>query len=170
MLKGAYYNIIRVPPTKQTPDETLEGTTVLCTIPSVDKTKPSYYHSFGEQKFSCSNQSWALTIDHIKGIRVSLCGDSNHVYKEALVWYESSVPVQIMTSWIGLGIRHTRLIKSKFSVLVDSRIPTAILIKASVMVIQGCTKTYFYYTIICQLFIQLTVWPMKCQKSKKLVS
>lgn len=48
VLKGAYYNIIRVPPTKETADETLEGTTVLCTIPSVDKTKPSYYHSFGE--------------------------------------------------------------------------------------------------------------------------
>lgn len=44
---GAYYNIIRVPPTKRTEGETLEGTTVLCTIPSSDKTKPSYYHSFG---------------------------------------------------------------------------------------------------------------------------
>ncbi|TNN01448.1 hypothetical protein fugu_010830 [Takifugu bimaculatus] len=44
--KGAYYNIIRVPPTKRTEEETLEGTTVLCTIPSSDKTKPSYYHSF----------------------------------------------------------------------------------------------------------------------------
>ncbi|TKS81485.1 Beta,beta-carotene 9',10'-oxygenase [Collichthys lucidus] len=44
--KGAYYNIIRVPPTKETAEETLEGTTVLCTIPSVDKSKPAYYHSF----------------------------------------------------------------------------------------------------------------------------
>uniref|UniRef100_A0A3Q2GAV9 Beta-carotene oxygenase 2b n=1 Tax=Cyprinodon variegatus TaxID=28743 RepID=A0A3Q2GAV9_CYPVA len=44
--KGAYYNIIRVPPTKEAEDETLEGTTVLCTIPAEDKTKPSYYHSF----------------------------------------------------------------------------------------------------------------------------
>lgn len=44
---GAYYNIIRVPPTKKTEEETLEGTAVLCTIPSSDKTKPSYYHSFG---------------------------------------------------------------------------------------------------------------------------
>ncbi|XP_038548670.1 beta,beta-carotene 9',10'-oxygenase-like [Micropterus salmoides] len=43
---GAYYNIIRVPPTKKTAGETLEGATVLCSIPSVDKTKPSYYHSF----------------------------------------------------------------------------------------------------------------------------
>uniref|UniRef100_A0A3Q1CEK9 Beta-carotene oxygenase 2b n=1 Tax=Amphiprion ocellaris TaxID=80972 RepID=A0A3Q1CEK9_AMPOC len=44
--KGAFYNIIRVPPTKETEGETLEGATVLCSIPSVDKTKPSYYHSF----------------------------------------------------------------------------------------------------------------------------
>ncbi|KAM9318618.1 carotenoid-cleaving dioxygenase, mitochondrial-like [Pholidichthys leucotaenia] len=44
--KGSHYNIIRVPPTKQTKEETLEGATVLCTIPSADKTKPSYYHSF----------------------------------------------------------------------------------------------------------------------------
>ncbi|XP_046891256.1 beta-carotene oxygenase 2b isoform X1 [Hypomesus transpacificus] len=44
--KGATYNIIRVPPTKKSPEETLEGATVLCSIPSVDKTKPSYYHSF----------------------------------------------------------------------------------------------------------------------------
>ncbi|XP_047246821.1 beta-carotene oxygenase 2b isoform X1 [Girardinichthys multiradiatus] len=44
--KGAYYNIIRVPPTKEAEEETLEGTTVLCSIPAEDKTKPSYYHSF----------------------------------------------------------------------------------------------------------------------------
>ncbi|XP_060902015.1 carotenoid-cleaving dioxygenase, mitochondrial-like [Labrus mixtus] len=44
--KGASYNIIRVPPTKDTDDETLEGATVLCSIPSLEKTKPSYYHSF----------------------------------------------------------------------------------------------------------------------------
>ncbi|XP_071762126.1 carotenoid-cleaving dioxygenase, mitochondrial-like [Centroberyx gerrardi] len=44
--KGAFYNIIRVPPTKKTPEDTLEGATVLCSIPSVDKSKPCYYHSF----------------------------------------------------------------------------------------------------------------------------
>uniref|UniRef100_H3C2K9 Beta-carotene oxygenase 2b n=1 Tax=Tetraodon nigroviridis TaxID=99883 RepID=H3C2K9_TETNG len=44
--KGAYYNIIRVPAAKKREEETLEGATVLCTIPSSDKTKPSYYHSF----------------------------------------------------------------------------------------------------------------------------
>ncbi|KAL3992440.1 solute carrier family 25, member 46 [Sarotherodon galilaeus] len=51
---GTTYNMgnsytSKVPPTKKTEDETLEGATVLCSIPSVDKTKPSYYHSFGEQ-------------------------------------------------------------------------------------------------------------------------
>ncbi|XP_029302502.1 beta-carotene oxygenase 2b [Cottoperca gobio] len=44
--KGATYNIIRVPPTKKSAEETLEGATVLCSIPSADKSKPSYYHSF----------------------------------------------------------------------------------------------------------------------------
>lgn len=52
LLSGATYNIIRVPPTKKSPEETLEGATVLCSIPSVDKTKPSYYHSFGESRLA----------------------------------------------------------------------------------------------------------------------
>ncbi|XP_053729065.1 carotenoid-cleaving dioxygenase, mitochondrial-like [Synchiropus splendidus] len=45
-VKGAHYNIIRVPATKTSPDETLEGATVLCSIPSEQKSKASYYHSF----------------------------------------------------------------------------------------------------------------------------
>uniref|UniRef100_A0AAR2L297 Beta-carotene oxygenase 2b n=1 Tax=Pygocentrus nattereri TaxID=42514 RepID=A0AAR2L297_PYGNA len=44
--KGASYNIIKVPPEKINPEDTLEGATVICTIPCEDKTKPSYYHSF----------------------------------------------------------------------------------------------------------------------------
>nr|XP_055052368.1 beta-carotene oxygenase 2b isoform X1 [Misgurnus anguillicaudatus] len=44
--KGAFYNIIKVPPKKMNPDDTLEGATVVCSIPSEDKSKPSYYHSF----------------------------------------------------------------------------------------------------------------------------
>jgi len=44
--KGATYNIIRVPANKDSPEDTLEGATVLCSIPSVDRAKPSYYHSF----------------------------------------------------------------------------------------------------------------------------
>ncbi|XP_064207562.1 carotenoid-cleaving dioxygenase, mitochondrial-like isoform X2 [Anguilla rostrata] len=44
--KGAFYNIIRVPAGKAGPSETLEGAKVLCSIPSLDRAKPSYYHSF----------------------------------------------------------------------------------------------------------------------------
>ncbi|KAI4875518.1 hypothetical protein NFI96_009699 [Prochilodus magdalenae] len=42
----ASYNIIRVPPSKETPDDTLKGAKVLCSITPTDKTRPSYYHSF----------------------------------------------------------------------------------------------------------------------------
>ncbi|KAG9348269.1 hypothetical protein JZ751_002004 [Albula glossodonta] len=44
--KGATYNIICVPPERNSSEETLEGAKVICTIPSLDKGKPSYYHSF----------------------------------------------------------------------------------------------------------------------------
>ncbi|KAJ8276087.1 hypothetical protein COCON_G00078390 [Conger conger] len=44
--RGAFYNIIRVPAEKAGPSETLEGAEVLCTIPSADRGRPSYYHSF----------------------------------------------------------------------------------------------------------------------------
>ncbi|XP_030632880.1 beta-carotene oxygenase 2b [Chanos chanos] len=44
--KGAFYNIIQVPPEKHSPNDTLDGAKVICSIPSVDKGKPSYYHSF----------------------------------------------------------------------------------------------------------------------------
>lgn len=68
VLTGAYYNIIVVPPTKETADDTLEGSKVLCSIPSGDKSKPSYYHSFGEQAFAvdmtCSVQNF-LIMTHL---------------------------------------------------------------------------------------------------------
>lgn len=51
VLVGAYYNIICVPPTKEKADDTLEGAKVLCSIPSVEKSRPSYYHSFGKYRF-----------------------------------------------------------------------------------------------------------------------
>ncbi|KAI1903298.1 hypothetical protein AGOR_G00025760 [Albula goreensis] len=44
--KGAIYNIICVPAEKAGPSETLEGAKVVCSIPAVDKGRPSYYHSF----------------------------------------------------------------------------------------------------------------------------
>ncbi|XP_036380746.1 beta,beta-carotene 9',10'-oxygenase-like [Megalops cyprinoides] len=44
--KGAFYNIICVPPERSGTEETLEGAKVLCSIPSVERARPSYYHSF----------------------------------------------------------------------------------------------------------------------------
>ncbi|XP_066566426.1 carotenoid-cleaving dioxygenase, mitochondrial isoform X2 [Amia ocellicauda] len=44
--QGSLYNIIRVPSEKGAAGETLEGAQVVCSIPAVDKMKPSYYHSF----------------------------------------------------------------------------------------------------------------------------
>lgn len=45
--RGSCYNIIRVPPKKEEPGETIHGAQVLCSIASTEKMKPSYYHSFG---------------------------------------------------------------------------------------------------------------------------
>uniref|UniRef100_A0A672LPR2 Carotenoid-cleaving dioxygenase, mitochondrial n=1 Tax=Sinocyclocheilus grahami TaxID=75366 RepID=A0A672LPR2_SINGR len=45
--KGAFYNIIRVPPERDGPEDNLEGAKILCSIAPRDKSKPSYYHSFG---------------------------------------------------------------------------------------------------------------------------
>ncbi|XP_022044541.2 carotenoid-cleaving dioxygenase, mitochondrial-like [Acanthochromis polyacanthus] len=44
--KGALYNIIRVPPEKKDDKDTLQGAKVLCSIVPVNKSHPSYYHSF----------------------------------------------------------------------------------------------------------------------------
>ncbi|NXO73859.1 BCDO2 oxygenase, partial [Phainopepla nitens] len=44
---GSSYNIIRVPPQESGHGDTLEGARVLCSIPPMDRAKPSYYHSFG---------------------------------------------------------------------------------------------------------------------------
>uniref|UniRef100_A0A665VU92 Beta-carotene oxygenase 2 n=1 Tax=Echeneis naucrates TaxID=173247 RepID=A0A665VU92_ECHNA len=72
----AYYNIIRVPPTKSTEDETLEGATVLCSIPSADKTKPSYYHSFGESENYVVFIEQPIKMDLLKIVTGKLRGKS----------------------------------------------------------------------------------------------
>uniref|UniRef100_A0A665VSM6 Beta-carotene oxygenase 2 n=1 Tax=Echeneis naucrates TaxID=173247 RepID=A0A665VSM6_ECHNA len=74
--KGAYYNIIRVPPTKSTEDETLEGATVLCSIPSADKTKPSYYHSFAMSKNYVVFIEQPIKMDLLKIVTGKLRGKS----------------------------------------------------------------------------------------------
>ncbi|KAF3823578.1 hypothetical protein GH733_007046, partial [Mirounga leonina] len=45
--RGSCYNIIRVPPEKVDPGETIHGAQVICSIASAERMKPSYYHSFG---------------------------------------------------------------------------------------------------------------------------
>uniref|UniRef100_A0A8C2W0V2 Carotenoid-cleaving dioxygenase, mitochondrial n=3 Tax=Chinchilla lanigera TaxID=34839 RepID=A0A8C2W0V2_CHILA len=45
--QGSSYNVIRVPPEKVDPGETIHGAQVICSIASAEKMKPSYYHSFG---------------------------------------------------------------------------------------------------------------------------
>lgn len=54
--RGSCYNIIRVPPGKTEPGETIHGAQVLCSIASAETMKPSYYHSFGEsmEEASCT--------------------------------------------------------------------------------------------------------------------
>ncbi|CAK6972489.1 beta-carotene oxygenase 2b [Scomber scombrus] len=74
--KGAYYNIIRVPPTKEAPEETLEGTKVLCSIPSVDKTKPSYYHSFAMTENYVVFIEQPIKMDLLKIVTGNLTGKS----------------------------------------------------------------------------------------------
>ncbi|NWH95515.1 BCDO2 oxygenase, partial [Aegithalos caudatus] len=44
---GSSYNIIKVPPQQPGLGDLLEGAKVLCSIPPMDRAKPSYYHSFG---------------------------------------------------------------------------------------------------------------------------
>lgn len=45
---GVFYNIICVPPERETAEDTLQGAKVLCSIPAADSGRPSYYHSFGK--------------------------------------------------------------------------------------------------------------------------
>lgn len=74
--KGSHYNIIRVPPTKQNEEETLEGATVLCSIPSKDKAKPSYYHSFAMSENYVVFIEQPIKMDLVKIVSGKLTGNS----------------------------------------------------------------------------------------------
>ncbi|XP_061924560.1 carotenoid-cleaving dioxygenase, mitochondrial-like [Entelurus aequoreus] len=74
--KGSYYNIIEVPPTKNNSKETLEGVKVLCSIPSVDKTKPSYYHSFAMSQNYVVFIEQPIKMDLLKIVTAKLRGKS----------------------------------------------------------------------------------------------
>ncbi|KAM4827968.1 carotenoid-cleaving dioxygenase, mitochondrial-like isoform 1-T1 [Thomomys bottae] len=45
--RGSCYNVIRVPPERKDPKETIHGAQVICSITPTEAMKPSYYHSFG---------------------------------------------------------------------------------------------------------------------------
>ncbi|KAK5869038.1 hypothetical protein PBY51_010001 [Eleginops maclovinus] len=74
--KGANYNIIKVPPTKNTAGETLEGVTVLCSIPSVEKSQPSYYHSFAMSENYVVFIEQPIKMDLLKIVTGKLTGKS----------------------------------------------------------------------------------------------
>uniref|UniRef100_A0A6Q2ZDL9 Beta-carotene oxygenase 2b n=1 Tax=Esox lucius TaxID=8010 RepID=A0A6Q2ZDL9_ESOLU len=83
--KGAFYNIIRVPSTKMSENlkETLEGATVVCSIPSLDKTRPSYYHSFAMSKNYIVFIEQPIKIDLLKIVTGKLTGKG---IKDAVYW------------------------------------------------------------------------------------
>ncbi|XP_033969267.1 beta-carotene oxygenase 2b [Trematomus bernacchii] len=81
--KGATYNIIKVPPTKNTAGDTLEGATVLCSIPSVEKSKPSYYHSFAMSENYVVFIEQPIKMDLLKIVTGKLTGKS---ISEGISW------------------------------------------------------------------------------------
>ncbi|KAM8903763.1 carotenoid-cleaving dioxygenase, mitochondrial-like [Spinachia spinachia] len=74
--KGASYNIIKVPHTKATAEDTLEGVSVLCSIPSSDKSKPSYYHSFAMSENYVVFIEQPIKMDLLKIVTGKLRGKS----------------------------------------------------------------------------------------------
>nr|XP_015807564.2 beta-carotene oxygenase 2b [Nothobranchius furzeri] len=81
--KGAYYNIIRVPPSKNAEEETLEGTTILCSIPSMEKTKPSYYHSFAMSENYVVFIEQPIKMDLLK---IATCKLTRKSIKDGISW------------------------------------------------------------------------------------
>ncbi|TRY99940.1 hypothetical protein DNTS_004707 [Danionella cerebrum] len=81
--KGAFYNIIRVPPERDTPEETLEGAKVLCSIAPLDRSKPSYYHSFGMSENYVVLIEQPIKMDLFKIVTGRLRGKS---IKDGIYW------------------------------------------------------------------------------------
>ncbi|NWX29213.1 BCDO2 oxygenase, partial [Notiomystis cincta] len=71
---GSSYNIIRVPPQESGHGDTLEGAKVLCSIPPMDRAKPSYYHSFGMTENYIVFIEQPLKLNLLKIITSKLCG------------------------------------------------------------------------------------------------
>ncbi|XP_061538356.1 carotenoid-cleaving dioxygenase, mitochondrial-like [Phycodurus eques] len=74
--KGSYYNIIQVAQTKNNSEETLEGAKVLCSIPSTESAKPSYYHSFAMSENYVVFIEQPIKMDLLKIITGKLTGKS----------------------------------------------------------------------------------------------
>uniref|UniRef100_A0A674EAM3 Carotenoid-cleaving dioxygenase, mitochondrial n=1 Tax=Salmo trutta TaxID=8032 RepID=A0A674EAM3_SALTR len=72
--KGALYNIIKVPPMKNNPEETLEGAKVLCSIVPADKARPSYYHSFAMSENYVVFIEQPIKMDLLKIVTAKLRG------------------------------------------------------------------------------------------------
>uniref|UniRef100_A0A8C5VVS3 Carotenoid-cleaving dioxygenase, mitochondrial n=1 Tax=Microcebus murinus TaxID=30608 RepID=A0A8C5VVS3_MICMU len=77
-LPGSCYNVIRVPPEKVDPGETIDGAQVICSITSAERMKPSYFHSFGmtrnyiifiEQPLKMN--MWKIVTSKIRGKAIS---------------------------------------------------------------------------------------------------
>ncbi|KAL0993793.1 hypothetical protein UPYG_G00114000 [Umbra pygmaea] len=72
--KGAVYNIIKVPPMKGNPEETLDGAKVLCSIVPADKSRPSYYHSFAMSENYVVFIEQPIKMDLLKIVTAKLRG------------------------------------------------------------------------------------------------
>ncbi|NWZ71181.1 BCDO2 oxygenase, partial [Acrocephalus arundinaceus] len=71
---GSSYNIIRVPPQEPGQGDLLEGAKVLCSIPPMDRAKPSYYHSFGMTENYIIFIEQPLKLNLLKILSSKLCG------------------------------------------------------------------------------------------------
>ncbi|XP_027555206.1 beta,beta-carotene 9',10'-oxygenase isoform X1 [Neopelma chrysocephalum] len=71
---GSSYNIIRVPPQSSSCTDTLEGAKVLCSIPPMDRAKPSYYHSFGMTENYIIFIEQPLKLNLFQIVTSKLCG------------------------------------------------------------------------------------------------
>ncbi|XP_049897032.1 carotenoid-cleaving dioxygenase, mitochondrial isoform X1 [Epinephelus moara] len=81
--KGALYNIIRVPSEKKDATETLEGAKVLCSIMPVNKSHPSYYHSFAMSENYIVFIEQPIKMDLLKIVTCNLRGKA---LNEGIYW------------------------------------------------------------------------------------
>ncbi|XP_063072594.1 carotenoid-cleaving dioxygenase, mitochondrial-like [Engraulis encrasicolus] len=81
--KGAFYNIICVPPEKHCSADTLEGAKVICSIPSADSKRPSYYHSFAMTENHVVFIEQPIKMDLLKVVTSKLMGKA---ISDAVYW------------------------------------------------------------------------------------